>query len=474
MEFAFLHTMKFELFLTLILFILLFLKISGKGNNTSVLRITYSLLLLNFILGFLGNEEASLFGDSFRMNPLLGLEKNILCLSLLIISHTSYNWLKNHKHLPEFFMLLLSSTLGLFFMMSSGNLLMFYLGLELSAIPLAALCNFDLEKKVSSEAAMKMIMSSAFSSALLLFGISLLYGSTGTISLTELPYVLNGSMMQSLAFILFFTGFAFKLSVVPFHLWTADVYEGSPIAVTAFLSVVSKGAMSFVFISVLFHAFSSLVSVWYYALLVSAAITILVGNIFALRQQNLKRFFAFSSIAQVGYILIGIASVSLPSAYQHGTASVIFFILVYVFSNLAAFGVISIISSLTGKETIDEYKGLYKSNPTLALILALALFSLAGIPPTAGFFGKLFLLTSGAATGAWWVIIFAALNMMVSLYYYLRVIRAMFVDAAGEPMQKISISGPVLAALFLCVAGILVTGFVSKTFDVIFNLAANL
>ncbi len=469
MDFSFLFAMKFELLLTLLIFILLIQKINSTANSASVLTITFGLLLLNFVLGFFGNTESSLFGGMFYSNHLLALEKNILNLAVLIISFTSYHWLKNHKHLAEFFILLLSSLLGLFFMLSSGNLLMFYLGLELSTIPLAALCNFDLEKKVSSEAAMKMIMSSAFSSAILLFGISMMYGTTGTLEFSEIPKTLYGSPLQILAFILLFTGFAFKLSVVPFHLWTADVYEGSPIAVTAFLSVVSKGAMSFVFITTLYKAFAPLAQTWYFLLAGSAVITMTIGNLFALRQQNLKRFFAFSSIAQVGYVLIGISSAS-----QVGVASVVYFILIYVFSNLAAFGVLSIVSSITGKETISDYKGFYKSNPTLALILALSLFSLAGIPPTAGFFGKLFLLTTGAAVGTWWVIIIAALNMVISLYYYLRIIRAMFVDEAGELLPKISLEKSELAALVVCVIGILVIGFASRTFDVIFNLSANL
>ena len=286
MDFNSILAMKFEMMLTAIIFILLFLKIDGRVSNTSLLRLTNILLVLNLAAGLFGNGEMNLFGDSFRASHLLALEKSILNLAILIISLTGYEWLKNHKHLPEFFILLLSSLLGLFFMLSSGNLLMFYLGLELSTIPLAALCNFDLDKKISSEAAMKMIMSSAFSSAILLFGISMLYGSTGTISFSEIPMALVGNQLQTLSFILLFTGFAFKLSVVPFHLWTADVYEGSPIAVTAFLSVISKGAMSFVFITVLYKVFAPLASVWYVTLAFSAVINMIVGNIFAIRQQN--------------------------------------------------------------------------------------------------------------------------------------------------------------------------------------------
>ena len=459
--------MKFELMLTLIIFLLLFMKIDGRASNQTIIRTSYLLLFLNLGFGFAGNMSGEIFNGMFRSTPLLALEKNILNLATLIIALSSYEWLRNHKHLPEFFILLLSSLLGMFFMMSSGNLLMFYLGLELSTIPLAALCNFDLNKKISSEAAMKMILSSAFSSAILLFGISLIYGATGSFDFKVIASVLTGTTLQKLAFILVFSGFAFKLSVVPFHLWTADVYEGSPIAVTAFLSVVSKASMAFIFITVLYTTFISMATTWYYVLATTAVITMIVGNLFALRQTNLKRFLAFSSIAQVGYLLIGISGAS-----QIGIASVVYFILIYVFSNLAAFGVISVISSLTGKETINDYKGLYASNPALALIMALSLFSLAGIPPTAGFFGKLFLLTAGATILNWPLIIIASLNLIVSLYYYLNIVRAMFIDETDEPMLKLNFSTNEAVAFFMCVAGVLSIGFLKGVFEFIFGLSS--
>ena len=467
MDLSSLLAMKFELMLTLIIFLLLFMKIDGRASNQTIIRTSYLLLFLNLGFGFAGNMSGEIFNGMFRSTPLLALEKNILNLATLIIALSSYEWLRNHKHLPEFFILLLSSLLGMFFMMSSGNLLMFYLGLELSTIPLAALCNFDLNKKISSEAAMKMILSSAFSSAILLFGISLIYGATGSFDFKVIASVLTGTTLQKLAFILVFSGFAFKLSVVPFHLWTADVYEGSPIAVTAFLSVVSKASMAFIFITVLYTTFISMATTWYYVLATTAVITMIVGNLFALRQTNLKRFLAFSSIAQVGYLLIGISGAS-----QIGIASVVYFILIYVFSNLAAFGVISVISSLTGKETINDYKGLYASNPALALIMALSLFSLAGIPPTAGFFGKLFLLTAGATILNWPLIIIASLNLIVSLYYYLNIVRAMFIDETDEPMLKLNFSTNEAVAFFMCVAGVLSIGFLKGVFEFIFGLSS--
>lgn len=367
--------------------------------------------------------------------------------------------------MPEFFILMLSALLGMFLLLSSGNLLMFYLSLELASIPVAAMANFDLEKKRSSEGAMKMILSSAFSSGILLFGISLIYGATGTISFGELSQQLNGSPLQILAFVFLFAAFAFKLSIVPFHLWTADVYEGSPVAATSFLSVISKGAIAFIFITALYKVFGPLQDTWYWMLIVLAVITMLIGNLFALRQQNIKRFLAFSSIAQVGFIMVAISG-----NYVAASPAVVYFILIYIFSNLAAFGVASVITEHSGKENIDDYKGLYRTNPFLSWIMALALFSLAGIPPTAGFFGKLFLLTAGSTRRNFWIILIAGLNMVISLYYYLKVVRAIFMDKNEQPLEKINVSATIKLGMIICAAGIVLTGLIGKLFDYIQSL----
>ena len=410
-------------------------------------------------------REGELFGDMFHTSELLTFEKNLLNLGTLIISLQSYNWLKDHKHVPEFYILLFSTLLGMFFMISSNNLLMFYLALELSTIPLAALANFDLEKRRSSEAAFKMIISSAFSSGLLLFGISMLYGSTGTLSFAELPAHLNGNPLQIFSFILLIAGFGFKISAVPFHLWTADVYEGAPVAVTSYLSVISKGAILFVLVSVLYNAFAPLNESWYNILFLISVLTMIIGNLFALRQQNMKRFLAFSSIAQVGFILIGITGYS-----AEGSASVIFFVLIYIFSNLAAFGVINLVSAVTGRETINDYKGFYKNNRSLSWVLAIALFSLGGIPPTAGFFGKFFLLLAGAGRGNYLLITIAALNMVISLYYYLKVIKAIFMDTNEDPIVQVKTSWSPRLAMIICVAGIIITGLASGAYQYIYSL----
>jgi NADH-quinone oxidoreductase subunit N len=458
--------MKAELMVTVIIFLLLFIKLANKEwKNEGFLNFINILLVINLGAGFFNIPTGNLFGDMFRTDELLTLEKNLLNLGVLIISLQSYYWLKNHKHAPEFYMLLLSTLLGMFFMISSSNLLMFYLGLELSTIPLAALANFDLDKRRSSEAAFKMIISSAFSSGLLLFGISLFYGSTGTLNFAELSIKLDGSPLQIFSFILLIAGFGFKISAVPFHLWTADVYEGSPISVTSYLSVISKAAILFVMISVLYNAFAPMADSWYNMIFIISIATMIIGNLFALRQQNMKRFLAFSSIAQVGFILVGMAGQSIE-----GSSSVIFFILIYIFSNLGAFGVISLVSAITGKENMNDYKGFYKTNPLLTWGLAISLFSLAGIPPMAGFFGKFFLLFAGAGRGNYSLIIVAALNMVVSLYYYLKVIKYMFMDANENPIEKIKSSWQPKLAMAICVIGVLVTGVASGAYNYIHSL----
>jgi NADH-quinone oxidoreductase subunit N len=461
----FLTLMKSELAVTAIIFLLLFIKI-GKGmKNESMLSLIQVLLLFNFIFGFFFNETGNLFGDMFNTSPMIAFQKNILNLGVYLISMLCADWLKKSQHLPEFFILMLSALLGMFFLISSGNLLIFYLSLELATIPVAAMVNFDLEKKQSSEGAMKMILSSAFSSGILLFGISLLYGATGTISFSEIPALLDNSPLQILAFVFLFTAFAFKLSVVPFHLWTADVYEGSPVAVASFLSVISKGAVAFIFISALYKVFQPMHDLWYMMLVILSIATMIIGNLFALRQQNIKRFLAFSSIAQVGFILVGISGNSFS-----GTTSVVFFVLIYVFSNLAAFGVASVIGEQTGKENIEDYKGMYKTNPFLGWILALALFSLAGIPPTAGFFGKLFLITAGASKGSYFFISIVSLNLIISLYYYLRVVRAVFMDKNDSPIDPIKINPVTRFAFIICGAGIVLVGLLSWIYDYIQSL----
>lgn len=454
--------------ISLIIFILLVLKLNDADKNVSTfLNIINILLAVNFLAGFLPIGAGSLFSGFFRTSDLIVLQKNILNLGLMLISLTSYTYLSNQKNRIEFYILLLSSMLGVYVMISSGHILMLYLGLEMSTIPIAALANFNKSMKNSSEAGIKLILSSAFSTGIMLFGISLLYGAVGNLGFEHIIANLHPTPLTLFAFSFILGGFAFKMSIVPFHLWTADVYEGSPIGVTNFLSVISKGSVIFIFITVLYTVFGGLKEAWLYALTIVGVLSMTIGNLFTLRQDNIKRLLAFSSITQVGFVLVGIAGAS-----KAGNTSAIYFVLIYILSNVAAFGVAGAIFDSTGKESLNAgYKGLYKSNPFYALILAMALFSLAGVPPTAGFFGKLFLLTAGMGNGMYVLLGVAAINLVVSLYNYLRVVKIMFIDEAETELPVIGRNLTLTIALIICVIGILAIGFITPLYQYIDSLS---
>jgi len=395
--------------------------------------------------------------------------KNILNIGSLLVLIQSVTWLnkeENSEKISEYYVLLISTLIGMNFMISAGHFLMFYLGLELATIPIAALAAYDRYSNKSAEAGIKLILISALSSGVLLYGLSMIYGTTGTFYFNEIGKLFVNDNLQILGFIFFFAGMAFKISIVPFHLWTADVYEGAPVNITSYLSVISKGAAIFIFIIVLFTVFPVIISSWQKIIYVTAVLTMTIGNLFAVRQQNLKRFLAFSSISQAGYILLGIIG-----GNQLGMASVIYYILVYIFSNLAVFGVVAAISNAKSKENIDEYNGLYQTNPGLSLVMLLGLFSLAGIPPFAGFFGKFFLFTSAAQKGFYILVLIAVLNTIISLYYYLIVVKAMFINKSEAPIEKFRSDFSTRLALGICVAGIVIMGFASIIFEVIKNVS---
>jgi NADH-quinone oxidoreductase subunit N len=459
--------LRFEWIITLIIFVLLVLKLADADNKVRPLMIAINvLLLLNFIAGLLPLGEGMLFSGFFKTSGLIVLEKNILNFGLLLISLTAYTYLSENKNRIEFYILMLSSMLGVFVMLSGGHILMLYLGLEMSTIPIAALANYNRTLKTSSEAGIKLILSSAFSTGIMLFGISLLYGAVGNLSYDSIIANLHPDALTLYAFAFILGGFAFKMSIVPFHLWTADVYEGSPVAVTNYLSVISKGSVIFVFITVLYTVFGSLKEAWLLALTIVGVLSMTIGNLFAMRQDNIKRLLAFSSITQVGFVLVGIAGAS-----QAGLTSAVYFVLIYLLSNVAAFGVVGAIVDATGKESLEgAYKGLYKSNPFYALILALCLFSLAGVPPTAGFFGKLFLLTSGMGNAMYILIGVAAVNLVLSLYNYLRVVKIMFIDTTDEPLPLIKKNFALTVALVICIIGIIAVGFITPIYQYIDTL----
>ncbi len=463
--------MRSELGLLAVLLLLIIFEIfSNKKQKGNLVTVATVLFAIHTVVGFLPLEQGNIFGDMFRTQPLLHFFKATLNVGVLILLFQSSDWLKkevvDQNKATEFFILLFSSLLGMYFMISSGNFLMFYIGLELATLPVTALVAYETYKRKSAEGGVKFILSSALASGTALLGVSFLYATTGTIYFDAMAEVLTISNLSILGFIFFFSGLAFKISLAPFHFWTADVYEGAPISVASFLSVISKGAAVMILMIILFTVMRPLMPVWSKIIYMVAIATMFIGNLFALRQQNMKRFLAFSSVAQAGFILLGFLSDD-----QLGYTTIVYFVAVYIFSNLGAFGVVQAIYNASGKENMDDYEGLYRTNPKLSLLMMLALFSLAGIPPLAGFFGKFFLYAAAASQGYYALVFIAVVNATISLYYYLLVIRAMFLRKSDDAIPFFKSPVNMKLGLALAALGILIAGVYSPLYNYIFSIS---
>lgn len=421
--------------------------------------------------------DTSVFGGMYQTSDAIVTIKNILNIGTLIVLIQSVTWANSEFtriRRGEFYELILLTLFGMYLMISAGHFLVFVIGLETASLPLAALVAFEKNKYESHEAAVKYVLTAVFSSAIFLMGLSIVYGLAGSLSYNEIAASLISTgnsigLIVALGFVI--AGIGFKLSLVPFHLWTADVYQGAPTSVTSYLSVISKGSAAFAFMVVLQQAFGEAYpQVWEWMLYAVIIATITIGNLFAIRQRNLKRFLAFSSVSQAGYIMLGVIGNN-----ELSTTALMFYILVYIFSNLAAFGVIGAVENATGKVSMDDYNGLYKTNPRLAVTMMLAMFSLAGIPPFAGFFSKFFIFTGalGAGTPAMYVLVFIALlNTIVSLYYYLLVVKAMFINESDAPIATFRSSCSERLGMWISTAGILFLGLVSCVYDYILQSVA--
>ena len=415
-------------------------------------------------------EEVSLFGGMYHSTRIASVLKTIMSFGTLIVFLQSTEWLEraDAKHKAgEFYILAMSTLIGMYFMVSAGHFLLFFIGLELATVPMACLVAFDKYKGNSAEAGAKFILYALFSSGIFLYGVSLIYGAVGSLYFEDIPMHLHGCELQTLALVFVFSGLAFKLSLVPFHLWTPDTYQGAPTAVSGMLSAISKGAAAYALLTILFKVFGAMSAQWTEMLSVVIVITITVGNLFAMRQKNMKRFMAFSSVSQAGYILLAILGDP-----RQGTASLVYYILVYVVANLAVFGVINAIEQKThGRVNRDDYNGLYKTNPKLTMVMTLALFSLAGIPPFAGFFSKFMVFSTAFAQGFWLVVFLALINTVISLYYYLLVVKAMFIDSTDNPVECLKSTVAMKISLVLCLAGILLLGLIGGAYELIYIMS---
>lgn len=454
-----------EVSLIAIILVLFLYDLLTEGRSRRFFQLTACVLLgIHLLVNINPDGYTELFGGMYQASPMAHVMKSILTLGTLIVVLQANNWLRRgdtrHKQ-GEFYMLLLSTLLGMFFMISAGHFLIFFIGLELASVPMACLIAFDKYKYNSAEAGAKYILNALFSSGLMLYGISFIYGTVGTLYFHDIPAGLTGTPLQIMSLVFFFAGLGFKISLVPFHLWTADTYQGAPTTVTSYLSVISKGSAVFVLMVILVKVFGTMMAQWHQMLYLIIIVTITIGNLFALRQQNLKRFMAFSSISQAGYIVLAVIS-----GNALGMTSLAFYVLVYIVANLAAFGVINVIEQKShGKVEIEDYNGLYKTNPKLSFIMTLALFSLAGIPPFAGFFSKFFVFASAFHGGNFWLVFIALLNTVISLFYYLKIVKAMYIVQNDAPIAAFRSDRYTRLSFVICTAGILGFGLFSAIYD---------
>lgn len=465
----------------LLVFLLVFLydtfmpkkALNATAGFTAILFSIFT--VASFVWGNVGTVDA--FAGMYSTSPVCSMIKNILNVGVVIVLIQSVRWTNGDMMVVrrgEFYELLLVTLFGMYLMISARHFLLFVIGLESASLPLAAMVAMDKNRYESHEAAIKYILTAVFSSAIFMMGLSFVYGIAGSLYFEDIALQLGSQvdtlLVVALAFVI--AGVGFKLSLVPFHLWTADVYQGAPTSVTSYLSVISKGAAAFAFLVILVQAFGQFYSAaWEWMLYALIILTITVGNLFAIRQKNMKRFLAFSSISQAGYIMLGVVGCN-----EMGLAAMMYYILVYIFSNLAAFGVIGAIENQTGKVDMTDYNGLSKTNPWLACAMMLAMFSLAGIPPFAGFFSKFFIFTSAINQGSiaiYVLVLIALINTIASLYYYLLVVKAMYISPEEPQIATFRSALSERLGLWICVGGVIALGIVSFFYDAILEATAN-
>jgi NADH-quinone oxidoreductase subunit N len=415
-----------------------------------------AILVINLLSNRPGTESQSLWGGMIRYDWLAFIFKMLFLFGAAITCLFAME-IEALARRGEFYLLLLASTIGMNLMASAGDLIMLYLAIETTSIPLYVLAGFMTRDQKSSEAGFKYLLFGALTSTIMLYGFSLLFGFAGTTNLYELANSLYDAQFNAVPFIgallLVMVGFGFKISAVPFHFWAPDVYEGAPTPVAGFLSTASKAAGFAVLMRVLLSAFpADAMPYWTAVVAVLSVASMTLGNALALAQKNIKRLLAYSSIAHAGYSLIGVVAFS-----ELGVTSVVFYLVAYIITNLAAFGIVATYWRIACTDDISSYNGLSRRSPGLALALMVAFLSLAGMPPLAGFVGKVFVFAAAVQSGMIWLAMIGVLNSIVGLYYYLTILKYVYLYPA-EDNRPIPVTRSYAIALVVLVLGIILVG----------------
>ena len=461
-----------EIFLSLSIFVTLLIGAFFKNSYNLVTNITYVIIISLLLIIFNSfNENGNLFSNSFVSNSFTNFFKILILLGTLFVMLITQDFIKEMKiNYFEYPLLLLFSVLGMFFMISSNDLMSFYLGLELQSLALYILASIDRDNLKSNESGIKYFILSALSSGLLLYGCSLLYGFTGSTNFEEINLKMefeNTGATFAMVFIL--VGLAFKVSAVPFHMWTPDVYEGSPSSVTSFFAVVPKVAGIAILIRFVQIPFEQLVDQWKNILVFMALASMILGAVAAIGQTNIKRLIAYSSIGHIGYALAGISTGTVT-----GYSSSVVYISIYAIMNLGIFGCIFLMKK-DGKycEDIKDLAGMSKQNPVLAISFLIIMFSLAGIPPLAGFFAKFYVFMSVIESGMYTLAIVGLLTTVISAFYYLRIIKIIYFDEIKDSFDTIKNLGATSTILLSCIILALFFLYPSVLNDIVNTLSIN-
>jgi len=414
--------------------------------------------LLTLIFSRPGDESVEVWGGMLR-HDWLGFSFTLLFLFGAALTSLFAMEMKSLGQRGEFYFLLLVSTIGMILMASSADLIMLFLAIETTSIPLYILAGFYVLDNKSTESGFKYFLFGAMTSAVMLYGFSLIFGFTGSTDIYKITeMVVTGDVSLTLAMgtlILVLVGFGFKISIVPFHFWAPDVYEGAPTPVAGFLSTASKAAGFAVLMRILLTVYADPVVIPYWVIIVAAlsVFSMTLGNAMAIPQKNIKRLLAYSSIAHAGYALIGVAALS-----ELGIASVVFYMMVYVITNLAAFGIVAAFWRISGSDQIADYAALSRRSPTLAIIIMVTFLSLAGMPPLGGFVAKFFVFAAAVKAGLVWLAIIGVLNTIVGLYYYLVVLKVVYLYRSEDEDKPVPLTRPYALALTILVVGIILLG----------------
>ncbi|UCG55546.1 MAG: NADH-quinone oxidoreductase subunit N [Dehalococcoidia bacterium] len=461
-----------ELILTIITIVVILLDLFiQKKVWLTVISIAGIAVATGFAVTIWGESPKTIFNNLLAVDNFAVFFKILLLAIVALVLLASRDYVsKLHRFQGEYHALVLLAAIGMMLMAASTDLISIFISLELSAIAFYALVGF-LKDDRSTEASLKFILLGGIASAVLLFGMALTFGFTGKTQLTEIAQVIQQMSPESLlassglilGLVLMIAGFGFKIAAAPFQMWVPDVYEGAPTPVTLYLSVGSKIAGFAIILRVFFSAFGSpeaLSQDWGLVFAVLSAIGMTLGNIIAIHQANIKRMLAYSSIAHSGYIMIGLAAVGLtPLGDFTGQSFILFYVIAFALADLAAFIAVIVISSKLNSDLIKDYAGIGKRSPVLSIALTLSLISLIGLPPTAGFLAKFYIFTGAAASGLLWLLIVAVINSVISVYYYLRVVKVIWL---GEPLfeGKIQSSNAAKFSLAICCLGILLLGII--------------